>query len=343
MRDNRLEKGADFADPAKFRTLPWDPPKGDRDYLRANSWGITLPGAPFVPGASSRPDCWIKILSWFLDRYPADWQARYLEQTAADGYTHVRLSVGDSMGPKDNGPDKTPGNEQSLDQLIATCKRVQGVVSALSGKPLYVRMMLGSKDFHTHDMTPQQFADYFGPIMEALGAAKAVDEYTPGWEWDLWNQPGLLSQPPLERPSVAIPKWVGHQAHAQGASCWMHFSSHRTSWFADKDPRGRFGYWQDLGDDVNGCDYQSYPDWTMTELQDRMVDTLWQFGQEGNRHKLRCDEDQATYMWENQRPDELDADTRGYFACCTVDDVKHTDARVWGYGNGARRPNGTTL
>jgi hypothetical protein len=36
-------------------TLPWDPPH-TRDYLRANLWGIVMPGAPWMPGLSS--DFW---------------------------------------------------------------------------------------------------------------------------------------------------------------------------------------------------------------------------------------------------------------------------------------------
>jgi hypothetical protein len=42
-------------------------------------------------------------------------------------------------------------------------------------------------------------------------------------------------------------------------------------------------------------------------------------------------------------PDEDEVNARGYCAMCTTDDVRHTDARVWGYGNGARRPDGTVL
>ena len=31
------------------RVLPWDPPK-TRDFLRADAWGVTIPGLPFVAG-----------------------------------------------------------------------------------------------------------------------------------------------------------------------------------------------------------------------------------------------------------------------------------------------------
>ena len=288
-----------------------------------------------MPGASTRhPE---RILSWFIDRYPQDFQQRYLETVASYGYTHVKVSPGDSMGPVDNGPFSPPGNAQSLEQFVETCLRLKQVQSARTNLPLYVAVMLGSKYFHQWNMSLQQYQDVFGPMLEALFEARAVDELVPGWEWNLWN-------PDTSGPTtIAIFKWVGQQAHANGASCWAHFSPEKTSWFADKEPRGRFGFWDDLGADVDGLNYQTDPNWSMKDTQDRIVDTLWQFGQQGNIHKFRFDEDQAALMWDNDRPNEDDANARGFLACCTIDDVKRTDAKVWGYGNGGRSRDGSPL
>jgi len=326
--------------PNAYRTaLPWTPPI-DRSYLRADSWGITIPDAPFVPGASSKhPE---RVLSWFLDRYTPEFQRRYLELTAAYGYTHVKLSLGDSMGPVDNGPQSPPGNAQTLSQVIETCGRVHAITSARDGLPLSVSMMLGSKYFHPRDMSLAQYQDLFGPMLVQLFAAHAVDELLAGWEWNLWNVPGATT--------VDIFKWVGQQAHAHGLTNWCHFSPHVTAWFADGDPRGRFGFWDDLGDDMDGLNYQCNQNWTIDEVQARIVDTLWQFGERGNRWKFRLDEDIAINQFDGtpQPPtgdpaDEAQATARGYCACCTVDDVKHTDALVWGYGNGGSMPDGSVL
>jgi hypothetical protein len=311
--------------PGVVTTLPWTPP-ATRDFLRADAWGVTLPGAPWVPGASARhPE---RILSWFLDRYPADWRARYLDQVGANGYTHVKLSYADSCGPIDNGPASPPGNGQSLEAFIATCLEVKRVVP-------YVQVMIGSKYFQPHHMSAQQWADVADPIMEALIAARAVDEFILGWEWNLWNVPG--------RTTIDAFKHAGQKAHAAGCSFWMHFSPEYTSWFADGDPRQRFGFYDDLGADVDGLNYQTDPTWDVAMLQARIVDSLWQFGVQGNRHKFRLDEDAASLMWDHDRPNEDDANLRGYLACCTIDNVKHTDAKVWGFGNGGRRPDGTAL
>lgn len=320
--------------------LPWTPPVS-RDYLRADSWGITLPGAPWVPGASSRhPE---RILSWFLDRYDSDLQSRWLEQNLLDGYTHVKLSAADSMGRVDNGDDSPPGNNRSLDQFVETCARVKH-------DGLAVQVMLASKYFRPdrqqggwRSPSFDEYCAWADPIMDALIAAGVLDEVIPGWEWDLWNNRQPDGRDNAGKITIDICKHVGRKAHAAGASCWLHFSSEKTAWFEDGEKRGRYGFWDDLGADVDGLNYQTVPTWTMEETQARIVDTLHQFGEQGNVHKFRFDEDQASLMWDNDRPDEDDANQRGFLACCTTDDVKHTDAKVWGYGNGARMPDGSPL
>ncbi len=305
-------------------TLPWAPPNS-RDYLRADSWGVTMPGFPWVPGAA--PDYYERVLSWFLDRYTLDQQKKYLNTVGGYGYTHLKLSAGDSMGPRDNGPNSPPGNAQTLGQLVATCRLVKQFLP-------YVQMTLGSKYFHPWNMSLDQYQSIFEPIMDALISARVVDEFIPGWEWDLWNQntPGPIT--------ISIFKWVGQKAHAAGCSNWSHFSSEKTSWFADGDPRGRYGFWDDLGADMDGINYQTEPSWSIKDTQDRIVDTLKQFGQQGNVHKFRFDEDEAALEWNNPHPNEDDANARGYLAACTYDNVAHTDAKVWGFGNGARMPDG---
>ena len=138
---------------------------------------------------------------------------------------------------------------------------------------------------------------------------------------------------------------MGQRAHAQGASFWFHGSPHVTFWH----PAGRFVFWEQLGVDVDGIDYQTEGlRWTVGELQARLVDTLSQFGRQGNVHKIRLFEDLASDQFSgnprgSDHPDEDDANLRGFLACCTVDNVTGTDAKVWGYGGGARRGDGSLL
>lgn len=314
--------------PGRYQTtLPWTPPN-TRDFLRADSWGVTVPGAPWVPGASSKhPE---RVLSWFLDRYPGDFQRQYLTAYAGRQYTHIKLSAADSMGPPVcpyfyPGP---PGNERTLQQFVATCGLAKQYVP-------YVQVVLGSKYFQPQNMSPDQWAAYADPIMDALVAAKVVDEFILAWEWNLFNVPGPWT--------IQAFKHAGHKAHAAGCSFWMHFSTECTSWYADGDPRGRFGFYDDLGADVDGLNYQTDPTWDIPMLQARIVDSLSQFGRQGNVHKFRMDEDSASLMFDGDTPTEDDANLRGYCACCTTDNVAGSDARVWGYGNGGRRPDGSRL
>lgn len=299
--------------PAGVRTtLPWDPPH-TRDFLRADAWSITLPGLPFVPGGSSNHPSQDRFLSWFFDRYPADWQERWIEKNLEYGYTHVMLSPPDSFA-----------FGTSLDEFREICDWLQS-----SG--LFVHVMLSSKLYQPWNMSAQQFMDYAFPLMDSLKGL--VDEYCPAWEMDLWNVAGDTN--------VQICKEIGAKAHEQDASCWLHFSSHVTWWGAPGTDRYR--YWNDLGPTVDGLDYQGDPSWTANEWQARIVDTLHQFGEQGNQHKLRAFERLGTLLFDNPTPTEDDANLDGYLACCTIDDVKHTDAKVWGTAEGIRNLDGSPV
>ena len=324
-------------------TLPWVPPL-TRDYLRGDMWGITMPGAPWVPGACSDiladgTKTWERILSWFLDRYPLPFQLAYLAKTASYGYTHVLLSYGDSCGPVDNGPQSPPGNARTLEQFIETCWLVKSITSARDSLPLSVAIWLGSKYFHPSNMTLAQFQDYFGPVLEQLFAAHAIDEIMPGAEWNLWQDPNQ---------TIPIFKWVGQWAHQQHVTTWFHGSPHYVWW--GPDGTDRFAFWENLGADCDGVNYQTDPAWTADEVQARAVDSLWAFGVAGNQHKFRIFEDTAAYQWSG-RPlpptmipaDEAQGVARGYTNSCTVDNVRGSDAVVWGYGNGGSMPDGTVL
>jgi hypothetical protein len=254
----------------------------------------------------------------------------------------------------DNGSDSPPGNGRSLDQFIETCLLVKKYVR-------WCHVRIGSKYFKDfegrigncdHNMSSQQWADWADPIMEALIKAKAVDEFSIAWEMNLWNTPG--------EPTINALKHAGQIAHAAGLSNWCHFGPHVTSWFKDQDPRGRFGFWDDLSPDVNGINYQTYgAQWSHQMVQARIVDSLWQFGERSDGVKFRMEEDYATWMWDNDEvvveQDEIPgnmvtvnvtpdyANQRGFICACTIDDVKGTDAKVWGAGNGSRRPDGSRL
>lgn len=298
------------------KVLPWKPPN-DRDFLRSNSWSVVMPDAPWVPGVSDKhPE---RILSWFIDRYNSSFRTDYLKKYASYGYTHLKRSYADSC----------IGNNQSLSQFVNSCLECKQFVK-------YIQVVIGSKDYQPWNMSVQQWVDFAFPIMDALIKVNAVDEFIPGWEWNLWNIPG--------QTTIDIFRSIGRHAHNYGKSCWMHFSSGETAWFADKDPRGRFGFYDDLKNDIDGINYQSDQSWDLAMSQARYVDTLWQFGLRGNDYKFRADEVGAVQQGFNEdHPTEIETNMAGYIACCTVDNVHGTDAKVWGYGCGGQLPDGNVL
>jgi hypothetical protein len=313
--------------------LPWVPPQ-TRDYLRGDWWAVPCPGLPAVPGGASGgssefPERIVCGLDYKYDRKV--WWPQMVDRHLERGYTHWLRWASNALWD-----EPQYGGDPSIPKFVDDCGRLK-----LLGMK-YIVVSLASKVYDPRDMTPQEYQDRIGPLLTALLDAKVVDEVIPGFEWDSFNVPG--------QPTLEICKWVGRTAHACGVSNWMHFYPHVTSWFEDQEPRGRYGFWDDLGPDCDGLDYQADSSWDVPELQARIVDTLKQFGEQGNVHKMRLAEDQAIRQFSghpwgsgSEHPNELDGSQRGFYAACTIDNVGHTDAKLWGAGNGLMNDDGGWL
>lgn len=262
------------------KTLPWTPPKA-RDYLRANCWGIPIPGLPFVPGGSSKhPE---RFLSYFFPLYPVACQEQWFAGNTARGYTHVVFSW----------PDARVRAGQSLAQFRADCQRAKAA-------GFYVHVKIWSKDFDPLNMPFAQWQAFAQPIFDGL--AGAVDEYSP-WEYDSGN----LSTD----DAVEIHKWCGQQAHAQGASFWCHFFAGHGFWW---DGHSETDWWDALGSDDDGLDLQTDPSYDIGQCQARTVDHL----RDTPNHKLRLFEPGTpTLMFDGDHPTEDEADAFGYLTVCT--------------------------
>lgn len=291
------------------KTLPWAPP-ADPAFIRADFAGVPIPGLPFVTGGSrEHPE---RILTGFLYKYDRDvWWQTIFDAHAIRGYTHFIL-----WWP--NARNDGLSVQQFTDMACA-----------VQQAGFHAQIGLVSKDFDPQDQSPDQWRARLAPIMDALNAAHCADEYAV-WEWDSFNIPG--------QPTLDTLKWIGQQAHAAGATFWIHFLPGHTSWFADGDTRGRYGFYSDLGSDIDGLQYQSNPAWDVGELQSRLVDTLIQFANQGNVHKLRLFETTASSTFSGDHPNEGEADLYNLLGICTVG-----PARVWGFGNGARWFDGTPV
>ena len=297
------------------KELPWDPPH-TRDYMRCNAWAVTVPGLPFVPGASSEfPE---RAISYIAYLYTPYWQKEIWKATAARQYTHTVLCYSNFAADKSD----------SLQAFVDFCGGATRYVP-------YVNVFFGSKDYNKKDMSAQEFIDTFAPALDAVLKASVVDEVTSGFEWNLWNVPG--------KTTLDIFKWMGRTAAPYGVSNWCHFSEEVTSW--QEDGTGRYEFWDDLGEDMRGLLYQYIQHSDIGDMQARATDSLNMFNAQGNRHIFRGFEVIPMLQFSgepkgNSWPSEDDGDVLGYLNQCTK---PVGGAYIWGYGDGGRRPDGSPL
>lgn len=316
--------------------MRWTPPPApSRDFLRGDAWGHVpnpayLPGGvlPFVPGilgsggSSRQPQ---RLLTGLDYKYPRSCWPGMLRSYAECGYTDwLRW-----------WPNARDDGGQAIAQFVDDCglikRTVPFVTVSLGAKPGPEGSPLGDPQ----NQSVQQWQDRLGPILEALLAAQVVDVVIPAFEWDAFNIPGDVT--------LQTCKWVGRTAHAAGVNVALHFYPEKGSWEANGDTRGRYGFWADLGADVDYLDYQGIPAWDIGDLQAHLVDWLIQFHSQGNRHKVRLREDQAQTAFDEDHPTEDESNARGFLACCTRCPTDPDGTHVWGAGGGLRNRDGSML
>lgn len=315
----------------------WTPPASpNRDFLRGDAWGHVpnpayIPGGvlPFVPGilgsggSSKQPQ---RMLTGLDYKYPRDYWPGMIRSYAEVGYDDwLRW-----------WPNARDDGQQSINQFVDDCGYIKRTIP-------FVTVSLGAKPGpegapplgDPRDQSVQQWQDRVGPILTALLTAKVVDVVIPAFEWDAFNIPGDVT--------IQTCKWIGQTAHAAGVNCAMHFYPEHGSWQADGEPRGRYGFWDDLGLDIDYLDYQGIPAWDIGDLQAHLVDWLIQFHIQGSVHKLRLREDQAETAFDEDHPNEDESAARGFLACCTRCPTDPLGTHVWGAGGGLRDQSGKML
>lgn len=144
------------------------PPLDDPKYHRSDLWGVTVPGLPRIErGASGAAQ--ERMLSYLLDLYPLDWQAKGLKAHGQRGYRQFWLSPPDSM----KGPSRL-----SIPQYRDMSWRVKDA----GLRPCH---MLRSKDFDGREPDPREI---YG-LIEALVAIDAIDKAAHAWEASLFYSP----------------------------------------------------------------------------------------------------------------------------------------------------------
>lgn len=315
--------------PNLLSVFPEPPPREGCDFIRANMFSVEIPGLPYVRGANTHvPE---RSLSWLIGRYGPEWFERFMFAHQERGLRHYATSVQDSLAaPGQDGGTIPPGDGMTLDQYVEQARRIKHDYGFCG-----ISFLL-SKHWTTNsrEATAQDYIDVAKPYVDALIAADAVDILVGAWESDLFMRDG----PPI----IGYYQWLRDYAHARGKKVAIHFSTEKTSWFRDQDPRGRFGFW----DDIRGVDYLFYqadPGWSAEDLQGHIADTLWQaasrsVGGHGQPWvNLVAYELEAMDQWNGVRPNEYDGD----LTCVVAMATKVPGVRVGGYGNGCRWIDGS--
>ena len=148
------------------------PPLEDDTYHRANLWGVTIEGAPFIDGGA-RGAAQNRLLTYLIDRYPRDWQARWLDAYAARGYRHFWTSI----------PDSRDRTRLSLAEYLDLTKRTLDA-------GLLPCHFLRSKDYDGKNPDPARVV----PWVDALLDIGGIHTASHAWEASLMYDPPKLRE-----------------------------------------------------------------------------------------------------------------------------------------------------
>jgi hypothetical protein len=318
-----------------YTTLPTNQviPEGpDPLWWRGNVFGIAMPNMPMISGMEGSPN--LHVLTWFLDRYPPDFRADFLQVYAERGYTHFSLSWPDS---------RVFGTSE--DQFVDLC------VSVLEAGIPYVHVKLLSKYYDPCDALWPEVSGGITSIMRKLIDAEAV-QHVSNWEMNLIWQHRPENQQSVIDGIAGICAAAPYPIHQ-----WFHGSPHYASW--GPNPHDRFEWWPKQRGKLAGVLFQGhgwareYPclppgqtaeHWPAGDMQARAVDTLRQFARGDQQNvdgpfRFVYWEDCATQMFTDAACTEDIGDLRGWESICAQ--LPGTACvPISGFGNGCRYPDG---
>jgi hypothetical protein len=291
------------------------PPLDDPTYHRANLWGVTLPGAPFIDGGAHGP-AQNRLLTYLVDRYPPDWQQRWLDAYVARGLRHFWLSI----------PDSRDRTKLSLQDYLDLTKRIldAGLI------PCH---FLRSKDYDGRNPDPARVAPWVDALLNIDGIPMACH----AWEASIFYDPASLRAT------------IDHDATKWPQIRW---AVHLQQGYADFGPDGEGhgpAFWKSnlkVGVRTLLYQYKTEPAWSAGMLQARGNDVsvrlraggLWGLSETVDwiafeviaqcQFNNQCDGD-------GRMADEDIGDLKGYETLCTPGPLPPR-----GFGNGARYPDG---
>jgi hypothetical protein len=330
--------------------LPFTPPAGrDLNFYRGQFCGLRLQNAPTVPGSNAaNPSC---IMAALLDNYPEDVQEDFLADYVQDGNTHLQRSLGHALG-----------YGHSIESYIALSKK------ARSQYGLFCDHWFIANEFPGFQFN--QDASFWGPKLEPfidkLLGAGVVDCACPSWQMDqvMMSAPGNATISIIAYLAGKLPPSIPIYTHwmNEALAWWKTGGEVWSDQYQTINITDRFSWWYAMRFYLTGGHHQGNTRMLCKEYQDRLCDTLDYFGDENGRDTGKGDMGQslrtgtarpfALTVFECSAQDQFDdtptnpdaiseveGDQRGYILMCTTSRWGH----MRGYGNGARRPNGTAL
>jgi hypothetical protein len=323
------------------------PPRPDVTWWRGDAWGITIPGLPPVPGGADGP-AQDRVLTYFLDRYGRSFEDRILGLHRDYGLTHISISPQDSFA--------FGTSEDEYVAMAVRCRAAGLEVHHLMRSKYYTPLSASAypfkldptinrlRDRHRRPPTVSLAApDLSEPdaLIERLLAEGAMQVETPAWECNCWS------------PEV-VRAMIDHDAALIGMRCriMLHFLPHYISW--QPNDQSASDFWRANCGKVDGVLYQCDPYWSAGMMAARAQDCLdrlapggiWGLSDSGRGHPIDFTiwETIATCQFNNlhdgdgRLADEDIGNLKGYECTCSPGLMC-----VKGFGNGARRPDGSPL
>lgn len=328
------------------RVLPVPIPAGrDLHYYRGQFCGLRVPGAPYVPGGP-QPGNTDLVMACLLDNYPRAWQDAFLERYASYGYTHLQRSYGHALY-----------YGSSLASFIDLSRRARAM-----GLFCDQWLIAAETPGFLNDQDWAYWEPILAPVIRQLLDAGVVDLCCPSWQMDGVNRnaPGNPTLSIIAGVANLLPRSVPVYTHwINEAMAWWYDDGRGTvgQWWEDDHQRifvnDRFSWWRACAPYLTGAHHQGNTTMARTDptqYQGRQRDTLNAFvdgrmGQSirtGVAENFRLDEFECTAQDQfDGNCTEDEGDLVGYILTCTKADG--FAAGMSGYGNGARRPDGTAL
>jgi len=217
--------------------------------------------------------------------------------------------------------------------------------------------ILGGEALKTPDQDATYWRPILDPILDSIVGSGTMDTCCVSWQLDQLNQhaPG--------NPTISIIAYVADKV-PQSVPVFTHWTNEALAWwktggevwtdrFGSTFVVDRFTWWWAMQPYLTGGHHQGDNQMALTDpklYQDKLLDTLDYFGgdtgkgtmgqsqRNGRRNFILTDFEVTAQFQFDGLTSELAGDSAGYLATCTT---SHTGDPMGGYGNGARRPDGS--